>query len=85
MDITADRTVVGSRHSGERSADELRRDRNRLDDARRLRPRRASAESLDRLAELASRLLGTPASQISLLTDVQLVAAGAGLAPGTVG
>ncbi len=85
MDITADRTVVGSRHSGERSADELRRDRNRLDDARRLRPRRASTEGLDRLAALASRLLGTPASQISLLTDVQLVAAGAGLAPGVVG
>jgi serine phosphatase RsbU (regulator of sigma subunit)/PAS domain-containing protein len=57
----------------------------RLDDARRLRPHEAGSVALDRLAEVAARLLGTEASQISLLTDVQTVVAGAGLAPGSVG
>ena len=85
MDTTADRTVVGPRHPGERSADELRRDPSRRDDALRLRPRRAHKGALDRLAGLAARLLGAPAGQISLLTDVQLVAAGAGLPAGMVG
>jgi hypothetical protein len=85
VDDTTVRTVVGSGHLGERSAMELRRDPDRLDDARRLRPGRAGTLALDRLAELASRLLGTPAGQVSVLTDVQLVAAGTGLAPGAVG
>ncbi|MCW2532719.1 MAG: putative sensor protein [Blastococcus sp.] len=85
MDDTTVRTVVGSGHLGERSAMELRRDPDRLDDARRLRPGRPGTLALDRLAELASRLLGTPAGQVSVLTDVQLVAAGTGLAPGAVG
>jgi GAF domain-containing protein len=78
VDDTTVRTVVGSGHLGERSAMELRRDPDRLDDARRLRPGRAGTLALDRLAELASRLLGTPAGQVWLLTDVQLVAAGTG-------
>ena len=64
---------------------ELRRDTDRLEAARRLLPRRAGAGGLGRLADLASRLLDAPASQVSLLTDVQLVAAGSGLAPGVVG
>jgi PAS domain S-box-containing protein len=41
--------------------------------------------SLDRLADLARRLLGTSSAQVSLLTDVQTVAGGAGLGPGAVG
>src|SRR6478609_4395477 len=48
-------------------------------------PRGAGNGGLGRLADLASRLLDAPASQVSLLTDVQLVAAGSGLAPGVVG
>jgi len=38
--------------------------------------------ALDRLADLARRLLGAASAQVSLLTDVQTVAGGAGLAPG---
>lgn len=41
--------------------------------------------ALDRLAELARRLLGTASAQVSLLTEVQTVAGGAGLGPGGVG
>ena len=43
------------------------------------------ARRSDRLAEFAARLLGTAGSQISLLTDDQVVAAGFGLSPGSVG
>jgi GAF domain-containing protein len=85
VDETSDRTVVAAGHPGDRSAAQLRADTDRLDEARRLLPRRPSGTGLDRLAGLASRLIGTPAGQISLLTDVQLVAAGAGLIPGSVG
>ena len=85
MDHTTDRTVVGSPHPGERSAHQLRRDAQRVEDARRLLPPPNGTVGLDRLADLAARLLGTSASQVSLLTDVQIVAAGSGLAPGTVG
>jgi len=56
----------------------LHRHPRRLDDARRLRPPEAGSAVLDRLAELATRLLGTEAGQVSLLTDVQTVAAGTG-------
>ncbi|TFV67939.1 UNVERIFIED_ORG: GAF domain-containing protein [Bacillus sp. AZ43] len=60
-------------------------DADRLDAARRLLPHGGGSAALDRLAELAARLLGTDASQISLLSDVQLVASGTGLPPGTIG
>ena len=53
--------------------------------ARRLRPGAGGNPALDRLAGLAARLLATPSSQVSLLTDVQTVAAGTGLAVGAVG
>ena len=53
--------------------------------ARRLRGRTAAVPALDRVAGLAARLLTTSSSQVSLLTDVQTVAAGAGLPPGAVG
>lgn len=53
--------------------------------ARRLRPAIGGNPALDRLASLAARLLGSASSQVSLLSDVQVVAGGAGLAPGVVG
>ena len=55
------------------------------DAARRLRLGGDSSGALDRLAGLAARLLGTGSSQVSLLTDVQTVAGGAGLAMAAVG
>ena len=45
--------------------------------------RRTSA--LNQIAALAARLLGSAASQVSLLSDVQTVAGGSGLAPGAIG
>jgi serine phosphatase RsbU (regulator of sigma subunit)/PAS domain-containing protein len=85
VDTRADRTVDVGRTSGHRAADQLRRDPGRLADARRLAPGEGAGVVLDRLAGLAARLLGTDAAQISLLTDVQTVAAGTGPAAGSVG
>ncbi len=45
----------------------------------------ARTPSLNRIAALAARLLGSAASQVSLLSDVQTVAGGSGLGPGAVG
>jgi serine phosphatase RsbU (regulator of sigma subunit)/PAS domain-containing protein len=71
--------------AGPRAAAELlQADRPRARAARRLRLRDASVV-LDRLAELAARLVGAPIAQISLLDDVEVVVAGTGLPPGTVG
>lgn len=66
--------------SGERSAE-------RLDPraAGRLLPGQEGHPALDRLAALAAQLLRAPASQVSLLTDVQTIAGGAGLPLGAVG
>ncbi|MCF6506787.1 PAS domain-containing protein [Blastococcus sp. MG754426] len=84
MDGT-DRTVDAGPSLGERSAAELRLDPTRVEAARRILPT-AERPGLDRLAELAARLLGTSGSQVSLLLDVQLVAAGTGAAAvGTTG
>jgi serine phosphatase RsbU (regulator of sigma subunit)/PAS domain-containing protein len=66
------------------AAEVLQADRSRTTAARRLRLRDAST-ALDRLTELAARLLGVPVAQLSLLDDVQVVVAGAGLPPGTIG
>ena len=85
MDTTAGRTVVDVGNLGSRSAVSLRQDRDRIADAARLSPGEAGSTVLDRLTELAARLLGTEASQISLLTDVQTIASGAGLPRGAVG
>src|SRR5688500_1047273 len=82
VDVSADLSL--SRHPGDRAAADLTRPPHRLDGARRLLPEDGSS-ALDRLAELAARLLGAPQSQVSLLTDVQVVAAGGGLPPGAVG
>ena len=57
--------------------------------AARLLPPGGHLATLDRLTDLAQRLLSTPQSpvavQVSLLTDVQTVAAGTGLPAGVVG
>jgi serine phosphatase RsbU (regulator of sigma subunit)/PAS domain-containing protein len=82
VDVSADLSLSG--HPGDRATAQLTREPDRLDEARRLLPEDGSS-ALDRLAELAARLLGAPQSQVSLLTDVQVVAAGAGLPPGSVG
>ncbi len=57
-------------------------DAHRIAAAQRLVPYLPGNTTLDRLSALAARLLGTSSAQVSLLTDVQHVAAGAGLAPG---
>jgi PAS domain S-box-containing protein len=85
VDDSADGTIVGDPSSGFRSAAALRSDPARLEDARRMTPREIGPDGLERLAEFAARLLGTPSSQISVLADEQVVAAGFGLLPGTVG
>jgi serine phosphatase RsbU (regulator of sigma subunit)/PAS domain-containing protein len=53
--------------------------------AGRLRPDPDTGSSVTRLVALATRLLGVGSGQVSLLTDVQLVAAGHGLPDGSVG
>jgi PAS domain-containing protein len=53
--------------------------------ARRLTPGGEGNPALDRLAELAARLLGAASAQVSLISDVQHVAAGIGDAKGSVG
>ncbi|WP_211307894.1 SpoIIE family protein phosphatase [Geodermatophilus normandii] len=45
----------------------------------------AGTAALDRITELAAHLMGTSASQVSLLSDVQTIAGGSGLAPSAVG
>jgi serine phosphatase RsbU (regulator of sigma subunit)/PAS domain-containing protein len=53
--------------------------------AARLMPGVGGNPAVDRLAQLAARLLDAPSAQISLLTTEQIVAAGSGLPAGTVG
>ncbi len=67
----------------ELAAEALRGDPARLRAARRLRIAQAGSPAVDRLVELAARLLGAQAGQISLLDDVQFVAGVAGLPPGS--
>ena len=52
---------------------------------RRVASGRASTDALNRIATLAAALMRTSASQVSLLTDVQTIAGGAGLDPAAVG
>ncbi|TFV47206.1 SpoIIE family protein phosphatase [Blastococcus sp. TF02A_35] len=79
MDASTDRTVAAGASPADRAAASLRRDRDRVDAARRILPA-GHRTGLDRLAELAARLLGTSGSQVSLLLDVQHVTAGTGAA-----
>jgi len=60
-------------------------ERSRRDAARRLSPAPGSDPVLNRLADLAMALLRTTAAQVSVLTEVQTVTAGAGLAGSSVG
>ena len=64
---------------GDRAAARLRDDRERVRAVQRLLPT-IDDGGLQRLAALAARLLGTSGSQVSLLGDTQLVAAGTGSA-----
>ncbi|HYH26221.1 MAG TPA: SpoIIE family protein phosphatase [Blastococcus sp.] len=85
MDALTDRAADRDVPFAERAAATLRANRARVDAARRLLPGGDRA-GLDRLAELAARLLGTSGSQVALLADTQLVAAGTGdAAVGTTG
>ncbi|MCA0144616.1 SpoIIE family protein phosphatase [Blastococcus sp. LR1] len=45
----------------------------------------ADRTALDRVTDLAARLLHVPSAQVSLLSDVQTVVGGTGLSPGAVG
>ena len=74
-----DRTVDAGQSLGDRAAARLRGDRERVEAAQRLLST-VDSGGLHRLAALAARLLGTSGSQVSLLGDVQLVAAGTGAA-----
>ncbi|MDP9427374.1 MAG: SpoIIE family protein phosphatase [Actinomycetota bacterium] len=67
----------------ELAAEALRSDPARVRAARRLRLALGGSPGVDRLVELAARVLGAQAGQISLLDDVQSVAGVAGLPPGS--
>ncbi|MGY1640455.1 SpoIIE family protein phosphatase [Geodermatophilus sp. SYSU D00703] len=71
-----------SRLDAARAAILLRSDPARVRAARRLRVSGIGFAALDRLVELASRLLGAPSAQISILDDVHTVAGIAGIPPG---
>ena len=56
-----------------------------MDTVHRLLPTTATAAALDRLAELAARLVGAASAQVSLLGEEQLIAGGAGATAPSVG
>jgi PAS domain S-box-containing protein len=84
VDESVEHTAAQAPCLGVESAAVLRRSTRRREAARRLVTPGAGDGGLDRLAELAARLLGAPSAQVSLLTGVQVVAGGSGLLPGTV-
>ena len=57
----------------------------RMAAVRRVDPTAAGARSLERLTDLATRLLGVASAQVSLLGETQVAVAGAGLGPGVAG
>ncbi|MGY1594729.1 SpoIIE family protein phosphatase [Geodermatophilus sp. SYSU D00708] len=71
-----------SRLEAARAALLLRSDPTRVRAARRLRVSDGGSAALDRLVELATRLLGAPSAQISILDDAHTVAGIAGIPPG---
>jgi PAS domain S-box-containing protein len=85
VDDSADPAVLVDPSSGVRSAEVLRRDAARVDDARRMVPQDLGPDGLQRLVEFAARLLGAPSSQVSMLTEDQVVVAGFGPSAGPVG
>ena len=84
MEESVEHTAARAARLGVESAAVLRLSTRRRDAARRLVTSGDGSAGLDRLAELAARLLGAPSAQVSLLTGVQVVAGGSGLPPGTV-
>ncbi len=68
-----------------RAAVAVRSDAERVRAALRLRPAEPGNPALDRISELAARLLGAQSAQVNLLDDVLVVAGGAGAAAPTVG
>lgn len=52
---------------------------------RRLEATAVGSRALQRLAEMAVRVLGASSAVISLIADLELIVGGAGLAPGTIG
>ena len=57
----------------------LAEDADRVSAARRLSTAVGRSAALDRLADIASRLLGTASAHVSMLTDVHVVSGGTGL------
>jgi GAF domain-containing protein len=58
---------------------------DRLAAVDRLEATALGSRALQRLAELAVRVLGASSAVVSLIGDVELIVGGAGLAPGTIG
>jgi serine phosphatase RsbU (regulator of sigma subunit)/PAS domain-containing protein len=85
VEHTLDPTVPGGPEAMTRSAAELRADRDRVGEARRMLPHPGDTAALDRLAELATRLLGASAGQVSMLDDIQTIAGAAGLPADALG
>ncbi len=71
----------GRAQRGERRSGRPQEDR-RAAAAHRLTSDAGDRQSLDHLAELASRILGTGGAQVSIMTDVQSIIGGAGLPAG---
>ena len=78
-------TATAGTGAAQRAAVRLRRDQDRVERVRRLSPPSGTAAALDRLAELAARLLGAASAQVSLLGDEQLIAGAAGRAAPSAG
>jgi hypothetical protein len=57
----------------------------RLAAVRRLQGTAVGSRSLQRLTQLAARLLDAPSAQVSLIGETQVVVGGAGLEPGSLG
>jgi serine phosphatase RsbU (regulator of sigma subunit)/PAS domain-containing protein len=85
VNTSADRPAGHRRSPGLVAADELLSDPRRVSEARRLVPTGGGTTTLNRLAGLATRLLGAQEAHISLLTDVEVVSAAYGLPAEAVG
>lgn len=84
MDETGEHTAAQAPRLGRESAAVLRRSTRRREAARRLATSGAHGGGLDRLAELATRLLAARSATVSLLSTAQVVVGRSGLPPGTV-
>lgn len=90
-DRDAGRAVVPTRERAPGGAeagpfgDRVRAEAARADRARTLAAHPGGLPSLNRLAELAARLLGAESGQVSVISDEQTVMGGSGVATGSVG